>query len=848
MALVFSALCYVTAQAGTSVTFSFPPDDDSVDSHIRLFYDAYFRPFQGGVKLTTTRNNKTYSAGWAVYDSSIPIWSDTLGDVVSFTTHFQFIIKPDDNEFGSGGGLAFFMAPVGFKAPELSAGKYLGLFNNNTVGNPANQLLAVEFDTDQNSFDPNDNHVGIDVNTVVSEANATVMDGSLRDGKIWDAWVDYDGKAKKLQLFLSHNSTKLAAPILLHDLDLAKFLPQNAMVGFSASTSLGTNRHTLLSWNLSCKASWNASSMPIQGPGNEIPEVDIQGPATGVQDIEFKGKASNIILIAVIVPGLALCQGPRKFTFSELSAATKGFREEEKLGRGGFGSVYKGVLQESREVVAVKHISEASTQGKKEYVAEVNIISRLGHRNLVQLLGWCHEKGKFVLVYEFMPNGSLDKHIFGDSPVLYWNLRYNIACDIASAIVYLHEDWDQCILHRDIKSSNVMLDSDFNAKLGDFGLARLVKRDIDAASHTTLVAGTLGYLAPECFVTGKSNRESDVFSFGVVALEIACGRRALDQRLQENHNMRLIDWVWYLHAEGRILEAAAESLRDSKARPAMREVIKVLRLEASLPCIPLSMAVALYLSADPLQRSDELSSATLYRSCLASSSGTPTLPSEEYSKITVFSRRGKRQVDGGPVAANTGAAGTTAGATDGTTASAEQFTVLQSQERFPKTWMLIPHLTQAERDHISRCGLSSLLDMPQPLINQGLLIALAKRWHSEHNTFHLPTEEMTMTPEDVYQILQIPVMGDLVYYDLSERGGTEALCRVFEDDKIGGYDIAWQEMLELGFPRLTRPDEPEPVFDEDDERPRCRAPRRQRDGRDRDDSRDGDGYGGDAGD
>lgn len=132
----------------------------------------------------------------------------------------------------------------------------------------------------------------------------------------------------------------------------------------------------------------------------------------------------------------------------------------------------------------------------------------------------------------------------------------------------------------------------------------------------------------------------------------------------------------------------------------------------------------------------------------------------------------------------------------------EHFTVLQSREHFSKTWMLIPRLSQGERDHIGRCGLSSLLDMPRPLINRGLLTTLAKRWHSEHNTFHLPTGEITVTPEDVYWILCIPVMGNIIYYDLSERGGIEALCRVFEDDEIGGYDIAWQEMIELGYATL----------------------------------------------
>ncbi|KAM1356772.1 hypothetical protein ACFX15_030197 [Malus domestica] len=124
----------------------------------------------------------------------------------------------------------------------------------------------------------------------------------------------------------------------------------------------------------------------------------------------------------------------------------------------------------------------------KEYASEVRIISRLRHRNLVQLIGWCHEKKELLLVYEFLPNGSLDSHLFKENSLLSWQVRYNIAKGLASALLYLHEEWEQCVLHRDIKSSNVMLDSNFNVKLGDFGLARLV--DHGEQSLTTIVAGT----------------------------------------------------------------------------------------------------------------------------------------------------------------------------------------------------------------------------------------------------------------------------------------------------------------------------------------------------------------------
>jgi serine/threonine protein kinase len=152
----------------------------------------------------------------------------------------------------------------------------------------------------------------------------------------------------------------------------------------------------------------------------------------------------------------------------------------------------------------------------------VSIISRLRHRNLVQLIGWCHGGGELLLVYELMPNGSLDTHLYS-YVALPWPVRHDVVLGLGSALLYLHQDWEQCALHRDIKPSNVMLDASFHAKLGDFGLARLV--DHGRRARTTAVAGTMGYMDPECMITGRADTESDVYSSGVVLLEIACGRQ-----------------------------------------------------------------------------------------------------------------------------------------------------------------------------------------------------------------------------------------------------------------------------------------------------------------------------------
>ncbi|TKW28469.1 hypothetical protein SEVIR_3G325200v4 [Setaria viridis] len=308
--------------------------------------------------------------------------------------------------------------------------------------------------------------------------------------------------------------------------------------------------------------------------------------------------------------------GPRRFRYRDLAIATRFFSDEEKLGEGGFGSVYHGYLKDMDLRVAIKRVSKTSKQGRKEYISEVRIISRLRHRNLVQLIGWCHGGGELLLVYEFMPNGSLDAKIHNTNKVLPWAHRHEIMLGIGSALLYLHQDWEQCVVHRDIKPSNVMLDASFNAKLGDFGLARLV--DHDRESHTTALAGTMGYMDPECMVTGSTSAISDVYSFGVVALEIACGRRpivVLHQEIKEPTTMHLVQWVWDLYGCGRIVDAADARLNgefdnqemervmitalwcahpDRRLRPSIRQAVNVLRHEAPLPVLPATMPVATF--------------------------------------------------------------------------------------------------------------------------------------------------------------------------------------------------------------------------------------------------------------
>ncbi|XP_022891227.1 proline-rich receptor-like protein kinase PERK10 [Olea europaea var. sylvestris] len=228
------------------------------------------------------------------------------------------------------------------------------------------------------------------------------------------------------------------------------------------------------------------------------------------------------------------------FTYDELVNATNGFSVQNLLGEGGFGSVYKGILADGKEI-AVKQLKFGGQQGEREFRAEVEIISRIHHRHLVSLVGYCISENKRLLVYDYVANDTLYFHLHGKSrPVMDWATRVKIAIGAARGIAYLHEDCHPRIIHRDIKSSNILLDNNFEARVSDFGLAKLA---IDANSHiTTRVMGTFGYMAPEYASSGKLTEKSDVFSFGVVLLELITGRKPVDTS-QPLGDESLVEWV-----------------------------------------------------------------------------------------------------------------------------------------------------------------------------------------------------------------------------------------------------------------------------------------------------------------
>ncbi|KAL9999745.1 putative protein kinase RLK-Pelle-RLCK-VIIa-1 family [Helianthus debilis subsp. tardiflorus] len=231
------------------------------------------------------------------------------------------------------------------------------------------------------------------------------------------------------------------------------------------------------------------------------------------------------------------------FTFHELAIATDNFMGANLIGKGGFGRVYKGQL-ESGEIVAVKQLNLNGLQGNQEFIVEIFMLSLLRHSNLVTLIGYCADGDQRLLVYEYMPLGSLENHLFDlepDQEPLDWHTRLKIAVGAARGLEYLHCKANPPVIYRDLKSSNILLDNDFNPKLSDFGMAKLGPVG-DNTHVSTRVIGTYGYCAPDYAMSGKLTMKSDIYSFGVVLLELVTGRKAID-KTKKPGEQNLVSWA-----------------------------------------------------------------------------------------------------------------------------------------------------------------------------------------------------------------------------------------------------------------------------------------------------------------
>nr|KYP35529.1 Lectin-domain containing receptor kinase A4.1 [Cajanus cajan] len=572
-----------------------------------------------------------FRVGRALYGQPLRLWNSSSGVATDFTTRFTFTIDRATTANDTyADGFAFYIAPHGYQIPPNAAGGTFALFNKTSNSFlPQNRVLAVEFDTFNGTTDPPMQHVGIDDNSFVSVRSAPFdIDNNL--GNKCHALITYTASNKSFSVSWSFDgsASRNSNSSLSYQIDLMQTLPEWVDVGFSASTGDHTERNVIHSWQFSSTLNSTVSNNNSSGNngtnhGSGLSVVVLVVVVTC--PMVLMAVAANVVAWVVIMKrrgnkgcsdddegGATLVKFdldraaiPRRFDYKELVAATNGFADDRRLGRGGSGQVYKGVLSYLGRVVAVKRIFTNFENSERVFINEVRIISRLIHRNLVQFIGWCHEQGEFLLVFEYMPNGSLDTHLFGEKKTLAWEVRYKVALGVVVALHYLHEDAEQSVLHRDIKSANVLLDTNFSTKLGDFGMAKLV--DPRLRTQRTGVVGTYGYLAPEYINGGRASKESDIYSFGVVALEIACGRRTYKDG---EFHVPLVNWVWQQYVDGNVLDVVDEKLNqefdldemtslivvglwctnpNDKERPKAAQVIKVLQLELPLPVLPLDM-------------------------------------------------------------------------------------------------------------------------------------------------------------------------------------------------------------------------------------------------------------------
>ncbi|MCO5608937.1 hypothetical protein L7F22_063155 [Adiantum nelumboides] len=577
------------------------------------------------IKLTNASDRQF---GRAFYSSPLLMRGSDAHKVSSFSTTFVFCISPMGVNIG-GHGMAFVMAPS-MSSDGAFPSQFLGLLNATNNNMPNNHLFAVEFDTlqDLEFADIDDNHVGVNVNSMVSVHAETAgywttqssashekfkTEINLKGEKIIQGWIDYDGQSQVLNVSIAPvGSPHPSIPLISVSLDLWNVFEEQMYAGFTAATGVLSGTHRLLAWSFNSNG--EAPSLDL----SLLPSVFSSPPLSSTTEFKIGISVMSVILLLgvctlvglllymrsqrEVVEGWELEFGLYRFGYKELQKATKKFSDKELLGVGAFGRVYRGVLPKSGVELAVKRLSRESDQGEREFIAEMASTGRLRHRNLVQLLGWSRCRGELLLVYEYMPNRSLDKVLHGNlGKALRWEQRHKILKGIAAGLRYLHEGWEQQVLHRDIKSSNVLLDANMNAKLGDFGLARLYEHGQNP--HTTRVVGTLGYLAPEFASTGKANASTDVYSFGVLLLEIVTGRHPVEYQVSVE-DFLLVDKVLELYLKGRFLEVAdrrldglynVEELKrvielglfcvhpDPKRRPSMHQAVQVLTFCASLP-------------------------------------------------------------------------------------------------------------------------------------------------------------------------------------------------------------------------------------------------------------------------
>ncbi|KAM0828237.1 hypothetical protein ACQ4PT_067680 [Festuca glaucescens] len=604
-------------------------------SNLTLLGSASILPGAVAIALTTNSSDGI-GAGRALFSEPVrflllpPPDPRAAPAQASFSTRFTFRIAPSPSY---GDGLAFILTS---SRTFLGASNgFLGLYPSASASDDGEladvSTVAVELDTHRDVAlrDPDGNHVALDAGSIFSIASAS-PGVDLKAGVPITAWIEYRAPRRRLRAWLSYSSSRRPDKAALSvDVDLSGLLRAYMYAGFSASNGEGAALHVVESWTFRTFGfpnSSHASASPIPSP----PPTDQASFKSALplptnhrhHHLFYKvlgGVLGGVALLVLAAISSVLWLGHRKgrkieepavmfedknfrgmLPMEVVRAATKNFGSENVIGIGGSGAiVFEGVLP-SGSRVAVKRF-QAMRHCSKAFESELRVTLDCPHHpNLVPLLGWCSSEHDLVLVYEFMPNGNLDSalHTKGGA-TLPWEARFGAVLGVASALTFLHDECEHRILHRDVKSSNVLLDAEFNARLGDFGLARMVSHG--GVPLATQPAGTLGYLAPEYVHSGVASERSDVYSFGVLALEVATGRRPTEK------GTAVVDWVWGLWGRRRLVDAAdqrlqgrfvAEEMRrvllvglccvhpDCRKRPGMRRVVRMLDGTAPMTLVP----------------------------------------------------------------------------------------------------------------------------------------------------------------------------------------------------------------------------------------------------------------------
>ncbi|KAJ8618396.1 hypothetical protein MRB53_014582 [Persea americana] len=471
------------------------------------------------ITLDTSNDDKyplANSSGRILYKERFKLWRDNRSVVASFNSTFKLNISPESEPGGE--GLAFIITS-NETLPSNSYGQWLGIVNEQTNGSSQNQIVAIEFDTRKSySEDVDSNHVGLDVNSAYSifQYPLDEWNVSISSGKDVIVNVKYDAPSKNMSIDLSmvvNEGITNSTPVITMPVDLSRYLPEDVYVGFSGATGIQTQLNCVLSWTFTGENIEKGMNMKLIWIllGILVPMLFCVGLTSCLWWRRSRqGDHVRVDLESILSNS---SKGPHKFHFKELKSATGNFSSKNKLGRGGFGTVYKGFLKEVNE---------------------------------------------------------------------------------------------ERVLHRDVKASNVMIDSEYNARLGDFGLARTIQHDGKTHHSTNMIAGTPGYIAPEYFLTGRASVETDVYGFGVFAMEVACGRTPNNNN-DNNINSNMVDWLWGLYGRQRILDAVDPQLHgeydkdqmecvlklglacchpNPNERPNMRVVLQVLTGESPPPVLP----------------------------------------------------------------------------------------------------------------------------------------------------------------------------------------------------------------------------------------------------------------------